>query len=278
MTFDFSKVGEVSVDMQHYIKECMDTYEVKGKNASPASEHLFTVRADAVPLSADEADKFHSRVAKLLYLAKRVRPEILTAISFLSTRVQKPDEDDWRKLLRVLRYLNGTRSLGVTLAADPADFRVHVHVDASYGVHEDMKSHTGMTVSLGRGPIFVRSSKQKIVTKSSTEAELVGCSDSVTQAIWTRDFLIAQGYTMGPVTVHQDNMSAMALTQNGRSSSDRTRHISIRYFWVKDRIASGEVEIVHLRTYEMVADLLTKPIQGERFLQLRAALLGRLMG
>jgi hypothetical protein len=277
MTFDFSKIGEVSVDMQHYIKECMETYEVQGKNESPASEHLFTVRADAALLTAELSEKFHSRVAKLLYLAKRVRPEILTAISFLTTRVQKPDEDDWRKLQRVLRYLNGSRSLGVTLAADPADFRVHVHIDASYGVHADMKSHTGMTVSLGRGPVFVRSSKQRIVTKSSTEAELVGCSDSVSQAIWTRDFLIEQGHAMGPVTVHQDNMSAMQLAKNGRSSSDRTRHIAIRYFWIKDRVESGEVEIVHQRTAEMVADLLTKPILGERFLKLRAILLGRMM-
>eukprot|EP00428_Durinskia_dybowskii_P086402 CAMPEP_0170436806 /NCGR_PEP_ID=MMETSP0117_2-20130122/44342_1 /TAXON_ID=400756 /ORGANISM="Durinskia baltica, Strain CSIRO CS-38" /LENGTH=226 /DNA_ID=CAMNT_0010696875 /DNA_START=55 /DNA_END=736 /DNA_ORIENTATION=+ len=129
------------------------TYNTKGKCATPAAEHLFSIR-DSPPLDTELSEQFHSRVAKLLYLAKRVRPDILTAISFLTTRTQCATIDDWSKLERVLRY-----------------------VDASYGMHADGKSHTGLCISLGTGPVFARSAKQHIVTKSSTEAELVGCSD-----------------------------------------------------------------------------------------------------
>ena len=156
-------------------------------------------------------------------------------VAFLSTRINVPTEQDWAKLTRLLKYINSTKDFGIVLDAD-RDVCVLVYVDASYGVHVDGKSHTGVVISLGRGAVFVRSGKQKIVTKSSTESELVGLSDSVGQTIWTRNFLgpEGQGYKMGPATVYEDNMSTIKLAEKGRSTSERTRHISIRYFFIKD--------------------------------------------
>jgi hypothetical protein len=143
----------------------------------------------------------------------------------------------------------------------------------SYGVHGDAKSHTGVVITLGHGPVFVKSSKQKVVSKSSSEGELIGLSDGSSQVIWSRDFLLAQGHEARPALIFQDNQSTMALANKGRSTSERTRHIHIRYFWVKDRIDSREIELEYLPTKEMIADILTKPLQGELFRTLRAALL-----
>ena len=123
------------------------------------------------------------------------------------------------------------------------------------------------------GALFAKSTRQKLVTKSSTESELVGLSDSVPQIIWTRDFLTSQGYPVRAATIYQDNKSTICLAEKGRSTSERTRHINIRYFFVKDRIASGEVRVEYLPTQLMVADILTKPLQGELFRRLRDALL-----
>jgi len=82
---------------------------------------------------------------------------------------------------------------------------------------------TGCAVVLGEGgPVYNKSTKQKIVTKSSTEAELVALSDSVSQSIHMRNFLIAQGYFMGPIIVYQDNMSCMALVKKGGPCSERS--------------------------------------------------------
>jgi len=94
---------------------------------------------------------------------------------------------------------------------------VKTYIDAAYGVHtSNGKSHTGCAIVLGEGgPVYNKSTKQKIVTKYSTEAELVALSDSVSQSIHMRNFLIAQGYVMGPVIVYQDNMSCMALVKKG---------------------------------------------------------------
>jgi hypothetical protein len=123
------------------------------------------------------------------------------------------------------------------------------------------------------GPVFVKSTKQKLMSKSSTESELIGLSDCVTQVVWTRQFLIHQGYELPPATVFQDNKSTISLVEKGRSTSERTRHINIRFFFVKDKIDSGYVKIEYLPTGEMIADILTKPLQGGLFRKLRRQLL-----
>ena len=90
---------------------------------------------------------------------------------------------------------------------------VKAYIDTVYGAHQDSgKTHTGCVVVLGNaGPLFSESAKQKIVKKSSTEAELVGLSDTASQAIHLRNFVMAQGYEIGPALIYQDNMSCMAL-------------------------------------------------------------------
>ena len=123
------------------------------------------------------------------------------------------------------------------------------------------------------GPVFVKSKKQRLNTISSTEAELVSISDILPQALWSRQWLIEQGYSIGPLTLHHDNTSAIHLAQNGPSNNERTRHIAIRYYWVKDKIEVGEVEIKYLGTSAMIADFLSKPLQGELFRKMRKLLL-----
>ncbi len=219
-----------------------------------------------------QAKAFHSRVAKIQYFAKRVKLEALPVLNFLSTRVLAPTVEDWYKLERLLKYIHATADAGIVLEAT-LPLRVYMWTDSSYGVHIDGKSQTGTFISLGKGAVYCKSGKQKIVSKSSTEAELIGLSDSSTQCIWTRDFCIHQGHDMPAACVYQDNTSTITMAEKGRSTSDRTRHIHVRYFFIKDRIDNGELELKYLPTKEMIADILTKPLQGELFRRLRALLL-----
>ena len=272
MSLDFTAPGRVAVTM----KNCTDDLiagsgMTKGKSTS-ATTALFVVR-DAPKATEAEAKLFHTQVAKLLYFAKRVRPDCLTAVAFLTTRVQACDKDDLAKLERLHGYLYTTRKRGIVLEIG-AKFTVSAYIDAAYGVHTSSgRSHTGCAVVLGSaGPVFWKSAKQKIVTKSSTEAELVALSDSATQALHLRNFMIAQGYIMEPAVIYQDNLSCMALVQRGGPGSERSRHINIRYFWVQERVNSGELRIVDLGTLWMFANSLTKPTQGTQFLAERAGL------
>lgn len=277
MTLDFSTAGEVALTMSNYICDMLDEFDVIGEAATPALDHLFDVRADSPLLPADKKKSFHRFTAMLLYTPRRCRPDISVATAFLSTRVLAPTEDDWAKLDRVMKYLNGTRSLGIRIKPRPeAEGPPHpdAYVDASYGVHPDGRSHTGCMITLGSGPVYIKSVKQKINTKSSTESELVALSDSLGQILWSRYFLEGQQYNLKSAsTIHQDNLSTIALANNGQSNSERTRHINIRYFFIKDRIDAGEVKTVHAPTDKMYADILTKPLQGNLFRLMRKALM-----
>ena len=269
MTFDFSKPGEVRVTMKKLVDDIIAGCGVTDERSTPATDELFNVRDDAGQLDQKQKDYFRSYVAKLLYVAKRVRPEILAAVSFLTTRALVCDMDDMAKLHRVLGYLKKTRDRGIVLRIGEF-ISVEAYIDAAYGVHTSSgKSHTGCAIILGSGPVFVKSTKQKIVSKSSTEAELIALSDSASQAVWVANFIYSQGYDVGPVVLHQDNMSCMALVKRGSPASERSRHIDIRYFWVKQLVDGKAAVVKHLATELMHANVLTKAVQGKQFIDER---------
>ena len=236
-----------------------------GSAATPAANHLFEVRDNVERLPLEQADEFHRIVMQLMYLAQRGRPDVRTAVSFLTTRVVSPDDNDWKKLGRTLKYLNSTVDMPLTLTADGSGI-IRWWVDASFAVHEDMKSHTGAMMSLGKGAVYSTSMKQKFMTRSSTEAKVVGVHDVMPQVLWTRHFLLAQGLEVKDNVIYQDNMSAMLLEQNGRASSTkRTCHMNICYFFVKDRCAAGELRVEYCPMKDMHGDFGTKPLQGTLF-------------
>ncbi len=269
MTLDYNKEGKCVVKMVDYVKNMLNDLDediFQGEAATPASNHLFTVNEDnPEPLDDKKAEFFHHLVAKLLFLCKRARPDLQTAVAFLTTRVRAPDMDDYKKLARVMKYLRGTQELSLTLEADTTHV-LRWWVDGSFAVHNDMKSHTGAIMSMGAGAIVGMSTKQKLNTTSSTEAELVAVNDAMPMIIWMRYFLEAQGYEIKDNIVYQDNQSAILLEKNGKaSSSKRTKHINIRYFFIKDRISQKELKVVYCPTEEMRADINTKPLQGKAF-------------
>ena len=141
--------------------------------------------------------------ALLLYVSKRARPDISTTIVYLCTRPTVADTDDWRKLRQLLQYLRTTIDLELIIGADSMmAFKTFINV--AYGVHMDMKSHTGGAVTFGTGVILSKSSKQTLNVKSSTEGEVVGMSDYVAFPIWFRYFLEEQGYKVSENIVYQD--------------------------------------------------------------------------
>jgi hypothetical protein len=116
MTFDYSTPKRVYVGMTEYIESMIDESSMKlderDKAPSPASEKLLSLDDKSVLLDKTRAEEYHTIVNKGLYASKRARPDIHTVISFLCTRVKHPAEEDWQKLTRLMKYLNGTRKRG----------------------------------------------------------------------------------------------------------------------------------------------------------------------
>jgi hypothetical protein len=170
--------GTAEISMQEYLEESISEsgLNISRTDASPAKRDLFDVDESASVLDHQAAETFHRVTAKLLYVSLRARGDLLPAVSFLSTRVSKSTTQAQAKPRRLLEYINGTVHYKYILGAD--DLRkLRTWVDASYAVHPDMKSHTGGIMSFGTGGFMCMSMKQKLNTKSSTEAEVVSASD-----------------------------------------------------------------------------------------------------
>ena len=130
-------------------------------------------------------------------------------------------------------------------------------------------------MSLGVGVLHAKSSKQKLNVKSSTEAELVGNSDYIPYNLWLLMFMSMQGYTIKNNVLYQDNQSTILMLKNGRNScTGNSRHIHIRYFFVKDRVDKKEVRVEHCPSLSMLADFFTKPLQGQMFIKFKEVLMG----
>ena len=155
-------------------------------------------------LSDEERKRFHSRFAKAHYLGIKTQPEIILASSFLNHRLIKPTEEEGEKLERLLKHLNGSKDVKIFISPS-CEGEIECFVDASFAKHENAHSHTGAMRLLGGTPIAFKSSKQKILTLNSTEAELVALSDRAPDAVELADFMEGQGCMRIRLEVYQDN-------------------------------------------------------------------------
>jgi hypothetical protein len=286
ITIDYSEKGKVKFTMYDYLEDIIEGMpdDMNGTAPTPASDNLFDVEEDSPPLNEKETDFFHRTTARLLFAAKRARPDLQVAIAYMRTRVKSPNQSDYRKLTRVIKYLRLTVSIPLVLGWDGTG-QLTWSVDASFAVHKDMRSHTGAVLSLGQGALVSMSLKQKINTKSSTEAELVGVDDAMNFVEWVQLFVEQQIKSINDdsilkkigndTVIQQDNTSTIQLENNGQASSTkRTRHINIRYFYVTSKIKDGSIRVIYHPTKQMVSDYLTKPLQGSLFRTHRNSIMG----
>ena len=276
MNITFNDDGTAHVKMREYVQACIDAFpgELRKQCNTPARTDLFTVKRHSNPLPKDQADTFRSIVMKIMYLGQRCRLDLQTALAFLCTRVDKPTEEDWEKLRRLISYMNNTKDLYLTIGAENLD-ELLSFTDVSFAVHEDMKSHTGGCTSFGRGFFMTRSTKQKMNAGSTTESEVIGAAEYLPNTIWLMRFLEAQGHKVSYSTFYQDNESAIKLEKFGkRSSSRRSRHFDIKLFNIKDKVKANNIDITFCPTDLMVADYFTKALQGSTFRRMRDLILG----
>jgi hypothetical protein len=265
MILDFSITGKLTLDMCKYVSGmCEEFPEELGSAETPWTANLFKVDDTSKSLPDKKRKHFHTFTMKGMFVAKRARQDVLPGIIFLSSRTSEPNEGDWKKLTRLMNFLNKTRKDVATLEASDKQ-KADWYIDAAFAVHNDFKSHTGAGFTLGKGIITSVSTKQKVNTRSSTEAELVGADDVISKVLWTKLFIEAQGFNIEN-NAHRDNTSCMKLEENGKASSGkRTRHFNIKYFYITDLIKRKELALKYCPTDKIIADYMTKPLVGTKF-------------
>jgi hypothetical protein len=239
MNLNFSTPNQVTITMKNKIETILDSYSIASSVVSPATDQIFKIR-DLPLLSPSLQISIESTVAKLLYIATHVRPDILLPVNFLCSRSEKFDEDDQSKLIRILKYLHGTSHLGITLKSETSKpFHIDVFADAAFAIHSsDRRSHSGLCIQIGSSTILCKSGKQSLVTTSSTESELVACADVIPYVEGVRKLLKELNFPSSSTVIHQDNISTIRLIENKKTAVS-TNHAHRR----KVFLPSGETSI-----------------------------------
>jgi len=174
------KNGYAIIDMKNFIDRMLESSGEMNmwEFMSPAGKDFFSVDESGGFLQETERKRFHTSVAKSLYLSKRSRPDILAAAGFLCTRVTKATSQDKLKLRRVLGYLQRTKKRMLHLKVGELK-KLIVFVDAAFASHPDAKSQTAFAIFMGKALLFAASRKQKCVSKSPTDSELIALSDNI---------------------------------------------------------------------------------------------------
>lgn len=217
-----------------------------------------------------------SLVGSLVYAAMVTRLDIAHRIQVLGRHLQASGQEHWTAAKRVLRYLKGTRELGIVYGANGArDIELYGYCDADWaGDIETRRSTTGYVFMLGGGSISWASKLQPTVALSSTEAEYMAACAAVQEAIYMRRLLgDLKCEQVQPTIIWEDNQGCIAMSKNPIHHK-RTKHIDIRYHFTREKVESGEIDLKYVSTEHQLADLLTKPLLSHRVACLRARVLG----
>lgn len=206
----------------------------------------------------------------LLYLSTNSRPDISTSVALLSQRVNNPRDIDLNEVKRVIRYLLGTINLKLRMSSSEEAESIRIFSDADWAESKsDRKSHSGLFFEMNGGAIAWNCRKQEIVSLSSAEAEYVALSETCKETIWISR--VADHFDVKfpkPVTIFTDSQSAIAMVNNHRFSH-RTKHIDTKYHFVKDMVEKGIVILKYHPSTTNIADMMTKPLGGNKIRELR---------
>jgi ribonuclease HI len=151
---------------------------------------------------------------------------------------------------------------------------VEVYADAAFMARPgDRMSRTGCIVLVNGGVCATMSCWQKLITKSSTEAELIALTEAVAYALYFIEWLKFQRKDIPEVKIYQDNQSVLALLNSNHTGIKSTKHLQVRYFFIRQHIKSGEVVMIWCKSSDMIADILTKAVTGQLFKDMIAKIL-----
>ncbi|KAL1582041.1 hypothetical protein WHR41_09299 [Cladosporium halotolerans] len=211
-----------------------------------------------------EVVRYQSAVGSLMYLMTATRPDIAFAVSMVSRFAQSPSDSHWKAVKRIMRYLRGTASRGVTLGGGSA--KLTGYSDADWGGdHATRRSTSGYIFMMGGGPISWCSKRQATVALSSCEAEYIALTQATKEAVWLRLLLTELGVPDAePTRILADNQGAMALAKNPEFHT-RTKHIDIQYHFVRQEVGRKRVQLEFVGSEDMLADCLTKALPAKAF-------------
>ena len=277
------RLRTLSLCQSDYIKRLLQRFGMSDSNAAPTpiATGVRLSKADcptvkpAEPLLVDGKHTYASVVGAIMYAMLGTRPDLAFAIGQLTRFNSNPGPQHVAALKRVLRYLRGSIDFVLTYGAGASgssgssgssDTRLPVlgYCDSDWGASiDDRRSVSGLVFTIAGGAVMWQAQKQKSVALSTVEAEYMAACQAAKDAVWLRAFLMELGLTAtAPTTIHCDSQGAMALAKNPEHHQ-KSKHIDLRYHFVREQVAGGAINLVYTSTSDMAADQLTKPLSRE---------------
>jgi hypothetical protein len=263
--------GKLFLNQKSYVLKVLERFAMQ--NSKPVSTPLaahFRLSAELSPQSEDEEKymsqvPYSSAVGSLMYAMVCTRPDISHAVSVVSRYMGRPGKAHWEAVKWILRYLKGTADVGLLYGVSNPGNQVVGYVDSDFaGDHDKRRSLTGYVFTLSGSAISWKATLQATVALSTTEAEYMAIAEAVKEALWMRGILCELGIAQGVTSVFCDSQSAIHLTKN-LMYHERTKHIDVRYHFVREIISQKQVEVKKVGTADNPADMLTKPVSVAKF-------------
>jgi transposase InsO family protein len=272
---DTSEDGSICIHQSAYVQKVLERFNMH--EANPLSIPMVV---DGKPIITDDHTEvveatfpYREAVGALMYLMVCTRPDIAYAVGVVSRTLEKPTLEDWIKVKRIFRYLRGTSQLGITYLPNQKLNMLKVFSDADYaGCTETCLSTTGVVCMYAGGAVTWFSKKQKTVSVSTAQSELVAASEAARELVWLkRLFSDLVGVKKELPIVYVDNECALKVAQNPEFHK-RMKHIAVQHFYIREQIVLGEMAVRRVCTQKNVADIFTKPLPKPRLMELREAL------
>jgi hypothetical protein len=274
-----SECFKVSIDQSTYIQDILDKFEMDNSHpvGTPITKRL-SVAERGEELSPELRSTYRVMVGSLLYLACWTRPDIAFAVSELSRFVSDPGGTHMQAAKRVLRYLKGTKDLGLRYTRPLVDSLDELWgcVDSDWaGCADTRKSTTGYVLVLNGAAVSWKSKRQNVVALSSAEAEFMAASSLVQEVIYIRKLLTNLGFPQRNATeIGEDNRTCIAWSEGSVGGRVRAKHIDLRQHFVHNAVQDKVLSLRSIKSEDNVADLLTKPLAEPAFQVLRKQIMG----
>lgn len=260
---------QLFLGQKKYVGTVLERFGMQNcKAVATPMESGFDITEESEPA---ENVPYREAIGSLMYLMIGSRPDLAFAVGKLSQFVEKPQTHHWVAVKRILRYIQGTSRFGILYGLNSAKLTLEGYCDSDWGGNRtDRKSTSGFVFKIANAAVSWASRKQSVVALSSTEAEYISMCEAAKEAVWLGYIWshIGNEKKGSPIKIEVDNQGAICMAKNS-GSSRRTKHVDIRYHFVRDQVQAGKVKFEYCRTEDMEADIFTKPLARVKFEQFR---------
>lgn len=263
--------GSLTLDQSSYAEEILKTFEMQNaKGASTPLDPGMKYRLPADPDAKNVKVPYRQAVGSLLYLACGTRPDLSYPSTYMSQFNEHHSDEHWRGIKHMLRYLNATKDQKLTFRKTGQKLKIFSDADWG-GDRVDRKSFSGYVMIMAGAAISWCSKKQNCTALSSSEAEYIAMCQSAKEFLWVKNLLKElqmDNFIGEPQCIYVDNQGAMCMAKN-RETSERSKHIDLKYFFLRDLVADDILVFTYIPSKNNVADILTKSSTKRTLCELR---------